>query len=319
MSQTKQLLRNADASLKNASYDPRKLAAIHAGITIAACLLAEMLNYFLQLRIDELDGLSAMGDLALLQTVQSVAQSAVTILNPFWALGFTAAALGFARREQLRPNVLTKGLRRWGPVLRAYLLQFAIYFVLVLVSAQIGSFIYTMTPASAPLLELLDEETMADTGALLTMIESLDEETMMRIVSGMLPFLLVPMVLLVIPVAYLMRLYGYVLMDDPRCGAMYAIVRSFRLMWKNWRSFLKLDIRYLWYYLLEFVAVSLSYGALLLQIAGISLSVDATIVSLLFYVLSLAAQFGLYVWKKPHIATCYALLYDHVAQPETNA
>lgn len=316
---TKQLLRDADDALRHARCDPRRLTSLHVGITAAACLAVALLNYFLDLRIADIDGLGGLGALSMLQTVQSVAQSALTILSPFWAFGYTAVAIGFARRQAMVSRDLTKGFLRWGPVLRFYILQYALYFALAFAAMQLGSMIYCMSPASAPLLELIENADTLDTAELISVIQSLDTNAMSALLLTMLPFLLIPVVIVLVPAAYLLRFAEYVLMDEPRCGAFYAAAQSFRLCKRNWRHLLKLDIRFLWFYLAQALVLALSYGNTLLALCGVSLPLDETILSLLFYSVALIGQYGLYVWKKPRVATCYALLYDCILPPRQDA
>lgn len=316
---TKQLLRDADDALRHARCDPRRLTSLHIGITAAACLAVALLNYFLDLRIADIDGLGGLGALSMLQTVQSVAQSALTILSPFWAFGYTAVAIGFARRQAMVSRDLTKGFLRWGPVLRFYILQYALYFALAFAAMQLGSMIYCMSPASAPLLELIESADTLDTAELISVLQALDTDAMSALLLTMLPFLLIPVVIVLVPAAYLLRFAEYVLMDEPRCGAFHAAAQSFRLCKRNWRHLLKLDIRFLWFYLAQALVLALSYGNTLLALCGVSLQLDETILSLLFYSVALIAQYGLYVWKKPRVATCYALLYDRILPPRQDA
>lgn len=309
---TKQLLRDADDALRHARCDPRRLTSLHIGITAAACLAVALLNYFLDLRIADIDGLGGLAALSVLQTIQSVAQSALTILSPFWAFGYTAVAIGFARRQAMVSRDLTKGFLRWGPVLRFQILQYVLYFALAFAAMQIGSMIYCMSPAAAPLLELIENADTFDTAELISLIQSLDTEAMYALLLTMLPFLLIPVAIVLIPAAYLLRFAEYVLMDEPRCGAFYAAAQSFRLCKRNWRHLLKLDLRFLWFYLLDVLVVLLANGNIFFVLFGVSLPFDDAIVQLLLYTVALIAQYGLYVWKKPRIATCYALLYDRI-------
>ncbi len=310
---TKDLIREAKAAVADASYDPKKLALIHTGVAAAASLILALLTYFLDAGIGNTGGLSGMENRALLETVQSVLQMAVMILSPFWALGFVASALRLARRQRVDGRTLLTGLHRWGPALRLLLLQGLIYFAVAMAAVQIGSVIYSMTPASAQLESLLEQLLAggtADADALAALMENLDSDVMMQILLGMLPFLLVPIALLLIPVAYRMRLAQYILMDEPGCGALYAIMMSFRMTKGNCLKLLKLDIRYWWYYGLEVLVSVLAFGDLLLQQMDLPLNVSESTLSVVFYVLTLGAQLALYAWKKPQLFTTYALFYD---------
>lgn len=322
---TKDVITEAKQVLSDASYSPKKLALLHTGVAAAAGLVLTLLTYFLDAGIGNTGGLSGMGNRALLETVQYVLELAVTVLSPFWALGFVAAALHWSRRETATGGTLVKGLRRWGPALRMYLLQGLIYFVLAMVAVQIGSLLYTMTPASntlRALVEELSEAELTDTDALMTLLESLDGDVLLNVMLTMLPFLLIPVVVLIVPVAYRMRLAPYILMDEPRCGALFAITLSFRMTKGNCLKLLRLDLRYWWYYLLEVLVTTLAFGDVLLPLLGVSLNMNAETVAMMCYLLTLVAQLALYAWKKPQVFTSYAVFYDSLqpqVQTETQA
>ncbi len=316
---TKDLISEAKKAVADASYSPKKLALIHTGIAAGVSLVLTLLTYFLDAGIGNTGGLSGIGNRALLETAQSVLQLAATVLSPFWALGFVAVALNLGYRRDVDGNTLLSGMHRWGPALRMFLLQGLIYFVVMMVAIQIGSFVYTMTPASAQLQALLEElleAGAADADAMTVLLESLDEATMTKIVLSMLPFLLIPMALLLIPIAYRMRLAQYILMDEPRCGALFAITLSFRLTKGNCLKLLKLDLHYWWYYGLELLVTLVAFGDLLLPLLGVSLNMSAEIAAIVFYVLTLFGQLALYAWKKPQVFTSYALFYGSLLPKE---
>ncbi len=315
MSQTKNLITEAKHALRRAPYNPHKLAAIHTGITAGICLAVALINLLLSSLVNT-DGLSGLGNQALVESAQSVSDLLVSAFSVFWSFGFTAAALRLARGQKATPSSLTKGFSRWGAVVRMLILQTLFCFALMFLAIQIGSILYTMTPASSVLQELIGN---ADSADALLALENLDAETMARLLRSMLPFVLIPMAIVLIPTMYLLRFSGYVLMDEPRCGAMYATVRSFRLLRKGWRKLLVLDIRYLWFYLLELVVLAIPYGGYLLSYLGISLPIDDSVVSTGFYALALLAELALYAWKMPQVTASCALLYDRLQSAETQA
>lgn len=313
---SKELVLEAKQAVAGNAYSPKKLTLIHAGIAAGASLVMALLTYFLDAGIGNTGGLSGIGSRAVLQTAQSVLQMLISVLSPFWAMGFVAAAVSLARRQQATVHTLAKGLRRWGPALRLLLLQSVIYFLVTMVAVQLGSTLYTLTPASNQLSALLNDLQSADTGAVTDLLENLDEATLMNLMLSMLPFLLIPMAALLIPVVYRMRFAEYVLMDDPRCGAFFAVMVSFRLTKGNCMKIFKLDIRYWWFYALEVLVSLLAYGDVLLPLFGVPLSMSTITASMVFYVLALGGQLVLYTWKKPQVFTTYALLYDRLLPRE---
>lgn len=310
------LVLEAKQAVGDTTYPPRKLALLHTGVTAAASLAVALLTYFLDAGIGNTGGLSGLGSRAILQTAQSILQLLVSVLSPFWVMGFVAAAIQLARRQEATPHTLTKGLRRWGPSLRMLILECLIYLVVVMVAVQLGTTLYTLTPASNQLRALIEQIETADTDSLTILLESLDEATLLRLFLSMLPFILIPLGALLIPVAYRLRLAEYVLMDDPRCGALFAITASFRLTKGNCWKLFRLDLRYWWFYALEILVALLAYGDVLLPVLGVTLDLGAITASMIFYALALGGQLLLYSWKKPQVMTTYALFYDHLRPKE---
>lgn len=319
---TKSLVNEAKQAVSAASYCPKKLTALHTGISAAASLLVALLTYLLSTGIGDTAGLSGIGTRAALETAQSLLELTLSILAPFWSLGFVAAALNLARRQQAAPHTLLSGFRRWAPALRMLLLEGMIYFAITFAAIQLGSFLYTMTPFADPLNQILEQMADAgttDTAALTQLLLELDDKELMGIFWTMIPFMALPALAVIIPVSYRLRLAQFILMDQPQAGALFALVLSFRLMKNNCMKLLQLDLRFWWFYALEIVVQILCYGDLLLPLVGVELGMDVVLASFLFYALALVGQAGLYVWKKPQVFTAYALFYDALLPKEQPA
>lgn len=318
--QPKQLVSAGREAVAAADYNPQKLIFIHAGISAAVSFLVALMTYLLELGMAQGGGLSGMSHLAALETAQALLDTLLSILSPFWALGFIAAAIHLARRESATPHTLLTGLHRWGPVLRMMLLQGLLYVGVMTLCGQIGSFVFMLTPAFTQLQELLLPLQNAD----LTQLDSveqlllgLDLDTLLHIALTMIPFLFLPGLIAVILLSYRMRLAPYVLMDEPRCGAIYAITMSFKLTKKHTLELFRLDLNFWWFYLLELLITALCYGDMLLPLLGAKLAMDPVLATFLFYALALIGQVGLYVWQKPQIFATYALFYDSLIPVET--
>lgn len=310
---TRSLVNEAKQAVSAASYCPKKLTALHTGISAAASLLVALLTYLLSTGIGDTAGLGGIGTRAALETAQSLLQLVLSVLAPFWGLGFVAAALHLARRQQATPHTLLSGFRRWAPVLRMLLLEGVIYFAITFAAVQLGSFLYMMTPFATHLNQLLEQMANAgttDTTALTQLLLELDHKELMGIFWSMIPFLAIPALAVIIPVSYRLRLAQFILMDQPQVGALFAVVLSFRLMKKNCVKLLQLDLRFWWFYALEIVVQILCYGDLLLPLVGVEPGMNVVLASFIFYALALVGQAGLYVWQKPQVFTSYALFYD---------
>lgn len=312
----KSIIAEAKQTLSTASYSPAKLSLIHIGISSIASVVVTVIAYLCQSAATD-GGLSNLGNQALLETIETVLPLLLNIFSIFWSMSFVSAALGLARGQDVRPSNLRAGFDRWGAIVRMYLVQGILYFTLMYGAIIVGSTIYSLSPASSKLMELMEQFQTADADVLMSMLESLDEATIMELLYSMLPFVLIPLALVMIPVAYRLRFSSYLLMDTPRSGAFASTFGSFRLTRKNWRHILALDLRFWWYYALEMLIALLAYGDILLPLLGIALPFDSTAASFVFYALALVAQMGLYTWKRPLVMSSYALLYDRILSEAT--
>ena len=301
----------AEDALGVARYSPKKLVLLHTAVGMTVGLILSIITYVLDLGIAQTGGLSGISNRTVLETVQSILSAASMILLPFWEIGYLCAALQFARRQSADTTSLYHGLRHWGVVLRSMLLKAGVVFIVMFISTQIVSSIYMMTPAAAPLFALSME--LAESGA--DPMALLESEEYMAAMMNAMPFILLGVLILLIPALYLLRFTDYVVMDQPERGALFAVLTSVYLTRRNLKAMLKLDLRFWWYYALELLVVVISYGHMILDIAGIDIGIGGDTAMFVFYLLSLAGQLGLYVWKKNTVFTTYALAYDCLMQP----
>ena len=318
--QPKSFISGGKDAVAAASYCPKKLTLIHTGVAVAASFLVALLTYLLGTGIGETGGLSGISSRAALETAQSLLELAVSTLSPFWALGFVAAALRMARREEFTPKTLLQGFRYWAPALRMLLLQGVLYFCVILISAQVGSFLFMMTPFSAHFNALAEQLAAAGTtepDALTQLLMQLDYDSLLRLFWSMAPFLLLPALIACLLLSYRLRLAQFLLMDHPEMGALFAILQSIRLSKRNCLKLFRLDLHFWWFFALEVLVQVLCYGDLILPLLGVELNMNGVLASFLFYALALVCQVGLYVWKKPQIMASYALFYDHLLPQES--
>lgn len=288
----------------------RKLALLWAAVAAGAGLLGSLLSFLLSTRIAETGGLDGMDMRSILSTLQSALSLFTTLALPFWTMGHTAAALEMSRTRQARPGTLPEGFRRFGPVLRFLLLQMLVYMAVAMLSINLSSILITLTPLAAPLTEQLMPtlESYSATGSYV-----MDQAALEAVEAAMIPVMLFCMVvfcLICIPVSYRLRLAQFRLMDEPGCGALYAMVTSSRMMRHNCLLLFLLDLRFWWFYLAEAAITVLCYGDLLLPWMGITLPMNQDAAYFLFYFLAMAAQVGLYTVAKNRLAVTYAKFYD---------
>lgn len=301
---------SAARSLQSASQDPKKWILIHTGVVLVAALIMMVVDYLLEQGIGDTGGLGGIGVRSVLTTAQSVMHYAQVLLLPFWQMGYTFCCLQLARGNEVRPRSLTEGFRRFGPVLRLMLLQWALYMAIAMICVYISSFIFTMLPFSASMMEAL--EAAMTTG-------ELTEEALMQIMEdAYVPILItfsVVFIPVVLPFFYKYRMAAYCLLDDPKMGALAALRESSRMMRGNRLTLAKLDVSFWWFYLLDILVSAISYGDLLLPLVGVRLPWPEDANYFLFFIPYALCQLALYWWRRNEVEVTYAHVYLSWQEP----
>lgn len=311
-----QLHTEAGEAVSGFGRQATKLILTHAGITLGANLAVALIGYLLDLGIAQTSGLADIATLTLLETVQQFLQIIVTVALPFWQMGYVFTAMQMARRQSADTVHLLTGFRFFGPVLRLNILRFALFLAVMMLGAQIGSYLYLLTPGGKDL--LLSMETILEQmeGQTMDYAALLENEAYVQAVLPSLPIALACGGLLGLPLLYRLRMADYVLLDGPYRGGVFSLVCSFHMTRKNVGNILRLDLRFWWYYLLQLVTVALCYADLLLPLMGVELAVEKEMAAYVFYALALLLEFGLFVWQKNRVTATYVLLYEQLRQPQ---
>ena len=291
----------------------KRLVMIHSGVVIGLGLLLSLLSYLLNMGIEDTGGLSGIGTRAVLETLQTALGFVNMVLVPFWTMGYTSMILSVSQGRSVGMPSLFWGFRNWGVVLRSLLLQGAVYFALAMVGAQVAGVVFMMTPASRSLFELVEQMMAAGVTDPYAM---LDEQAYLALCMQMLPFILVGMLVLIVPVFYRLRFTDFALAQNPENGAIRAMLTSFRLTRKQCLAIFKLDLQFWWFYLAQLFIAVLGYGDILLPMLGVNLGIGADAAMFLFYIGGLLCEFGLYVWLKNQVSGTYALAYDQLRLAE---
>lgn len=295
-------LRSRAAGSLAQAPDHRRLVLISAGVSALIALAVSGVNFLLQQGIGNTGGLSGLGTRSVLSTVQSLLTLAMTVLLPFWSLGYTAVTLKLAKHEPAQPKDLLAGFRAFLPVLRLFLLLEILYLVLAMTCLYLGSMLLSFTPLATGLHQTLMPILLegGDPAAI-------DPELLL---TAMLPIFigcLVLFALVAIPLSYRLRMAQLCLLEDPKAGARRAMVASFRMTRKNALALFRLDLQFWWFYLLEAVLAVIAYGDVLLPLLG--LEMNATAAYFLFYAVSLGLQLVLYRQAKNPVYVTYAHAY----------
>lgn len=310
---SRQLKQMASRRLAEASYNPRRLALIHAGVALGCTLILTVINYILSLQLSGTGGLSGIRTRSVLMSAQSVLNTVVTVGLPLWEFGFVAAAMGFARQEAVGPRTLTKGFRWFGPIFRFLLLELALYALVLLLVSQLASVMVVVTVVSNETVELMgklaQDPVFMETGVV-------PQELLGSQQIPMLPVYILTAFLyavVAVPLSYWLRLTQYMILDGRRPRVLMAMRVSWKLMRGNCLAYFKLDLSFWWYWLLQVFCAALAFGDVLLPWLGISLPMEAEAAAFLFYGLKAVAALLLAWCWQAQVETTYALAYDAVA------
>lgn len=310
--------KKASDQLASAPYNPQKLALIYAGAALGISLVITVLDILLLQGIDTTGGLSGLGMRSVLETVRTVLRYILALALPFWGFGFLFTALAMARGGDNRPAGLLEGFRRFGPVLRLQLLQGVLYFGVGLFCVYVGSFLFYLTPLASDMISLLEPFIM-EGGTPEQIEQAMAQIPMEQLTRAMWPALAMSSILCVvvlIPLHYRLRMARFFVMDEPKMGAMLAMIASSRYMRKNRLKWFRLDLSYWWYYAGLLLAALVCYGDMLLPRIGMEMPMSGDAAWLLFYALGALVQFVLDWCFRSRVQTAYALAYDILRQQE---
>ena len=300
-------------SLDRSSYDPKKLAAIHAGASLLVSLLLTVINYFLGNAIDGAGGLANLGNRAILSTVQNVLATASGILLPFWEIGFLYAALRLCRTQDPQPLDLLEGFRRFRIIVRLYLLEIGLVFLLIFACAQLSTILFTFTPFMENTVLAMEEISQQANSAGL---ETLTNEQLMAILPSLAPLYVIFIGLLMglgIPLFYRYRLAHFAIMDDVEKARVALRLSAILTRGNKWKLF-RLDLRFWWYYGAQLLIAMVAYTDVLLSQLGISLPVSGTVIFFGSYAVHLLLRL-LLAWQfTGMVQTTYAHFYDDLKQ-----
>lgn len=294
-----------------AGKDARRIAVFHAGITAAFALVVTLLQYGLELGIGNTGGLSGIGTVTILQTVQTVLQWANTLLAPFWNLGFAYVTLLWARDTYAKKEDLLTGFHRIGPCMGLLINKFVLGFCVVFLCANVCSVVYLMTPDGQQMQEMMLSFGSMD--AYYSYMEALSQQELMAMGQSMMPLLILCGALsavLLVPLLYRFRLAEYAIVNRKGVRAFPAMLISAHLLRRRCWKLFRLDLRLWWYYALKGLCLVLYYLDMLLPAVGISLPVTGDGMALAAYGLYLAALFAVDAAFRPRVQTSYAVVYE---------
>ena len=305
----------AQQALSAAPGEPKKVVLAYTLITCAIALSFAAISMMLGDKISATGGLSNMGMRSILSTGQSVLPLVQMVISVGMGLGYHVAVLNMIRGRFSEPRTLVEGFRRFGPALRAVLLQALVYVGLGIVAMQLSSYIFMMLPVSDEFFTIM--EPLVSSVSILDSGLTLDEATVMALIPAMAPMmwiLLAVFLLLFLPMAYRFRMVSFSLADDDRPGAIAAMVKSARMMRRNRVALFRLDLSMWWFYALQVLISLVCYGDVILALLGVALPWNATVSYFLFFGLSLVIQAVSYYFFMNRVYTVYGVVYESLKE-----
>ena len=291
--------------------DLRKTVLIYSAVCCGLSLAGTLVSVLLSQRIAGTGGLGNIGLRSVLSTGQSVLPLITLIVTACLNLGYHTAILSVTRGYEANSGTLLSGFRHFGPILRCMLLQGLIYFGVGVAAMYISSSIFLVTPYSEPFVAAL--EPYLSSVSVLDSTLTLDAAVVAAATEALLPMVWIfaaVFLVLAAPIYYRFRMVDFSLADDPRLGAVHAMVKSRRLMRRNCFALFRLDLNLWWFYLGQVVVSLTCYGDVLLPMVGVSFPWSDTVSYYLFYVVSLVMQMALFYFGMNRVYGVYAVAYD---------
>lgn len=293
---------------------PKQVILWYTGLITLMALVVMAADLILTGELNKATGLSNLGMNAMLSTVQKVLPGAQMLLQMCLNLGYLYAMLRVGRKLYADRHDLKEGLRRFGPMLRMFLLQFLLYLAVAMVLMYPVSMIFALSPLSDSLVELAEPLMTMDPEAMM-----MDAAMAAQLMDAMLPLLIIYLVLylvVIIPINFHFRMSSYLLADQPRCGAFAALKGSFKMMRRNCLKLLKVDLHLWWYHALVFLVGLIAYGDWICSWLGISLPVSADAAFYVFQIAYLAALFAVYYFFRNRVELTYIMAYETLRPKE---
>ena len=115
---------------------------------------------------------------------------------------------------------------------------------------------------------------------------------------------------IVIVFAYRFQFADYLILDDPKIGAIQALKNSFHMTKGILGGLVMLDLSFLWYHALQALAALFAFTDLILTYSGISLPVSRDMASIISACIYAALVLTMDYTIRPRVEATYALVYD---------
>lgn len=303
------LIQRAKEDLARPNYPIKKMILIHTGVSLAVSLLLSLCSFLLGEYGESAGGLGTMGLQTVISSVQMFLPFVSLAFTPFWQVGLENVALGYAEGVMVEPRDMLSGFRRWRAVLSSSLMLGLQYLLRGFVASFLAGQVLVYTPIGYPVYQAMMQQ-MRDPSF---DIEAALEPHMPMLTAGTVVLALIGFVLLALPVYYRYRMVNYEILQDSSLGGLRAMMRSSQRTYRQRRKLFKIDLHFWWMYAINLLLQVLSYGDLLLELAGVTLPVSADAASWIFLLVTMAGQTVLFVLAKPLYEVTWARAYLDLA------
>lgn len=313
--QSRRVKDRAASILEQTQPDYRRLVAIHAAVSFGVMLVISLIQLLLNLSMTDEAGLSGMGTSAVFSTAKATLGLISGLLLPFWEAGILHTSIRVTRRQKAEFNHLTRGFRRWGVMLRYYLLLIVLYIAVLMFLSNLVPILMIFFPVPQALEEGMQavlSENITDPQAIM---EALPQNQMMAYILPISAIFMVIFGGVALHLSYRFRMSQYLLMDDPAIPALPSLVVSNQMTRGHKWSLCKLDLSFWWYYLLQVITAAISFGPELLALAGVTPPMSADFQFFLFQALYCIAGVAIAWFFGAYVQTTYACAYDELRSP----
>lgn len=293
----------------------RKLTLLHGAVTMGVLLLMTAAGLLLGRAINSHQGLSGMGSIGILQTVQSVLSTGVNLLLPFWEVGILYAAMRTLRGQNTDFPMLRQGFIRFGSMLCYYLLLMLLYMGVAFACMNLLMPVMVMLPIPPTLQEallMMDMSALESPEQIYALLATIPQSEMLSYTLRILAVFAVPYFAVIIHLHYRFRFTPYLLLDEHPSRTLVSFVHSNRLTKGSKWKLMKLDLSFWWYYLLQAAASAIVFLPDALTALGITLPLPADVLYLLCYGIYALGSLALTWFAGAYVQLTYATALEQL-------
>ncbi len=288
---------------------PKKLLSLYLLIFAAVSVGGSIINYFLISAMDGLSGLSNVHARSVLGASQNLLSILSTLFPPVWYYCFCAASLQIYRGKDVQPKAMTSGFRQWKRLLMA-----GVMFLLPVMGIS-----YLVTMVVSFYIALASSAQM-DASAVQALLEGPTPAAQDALLKAYLPLLLVCTVLFALIGLFFLfryRMAFFLMTDYSKIPGSQILRCAAQLMRGHMGQFLRLDLKFWWYYLAQVLIQSIPLVGFFAQLANIPLPMEPNLMVLLTGILQTLLACALNYFFKNRMLYTYAAAYDRILQAES--